>query len=121
MNLNFLNPPTQGRFFTQFVLLLTLVCSTALLADETVWIDVRSAQEYSEGHVPDAINIPYEEIVTGVADLGLDLDQPINVYCGSGRRSGIAKESLESVGYTQVVNLGGLDDALAIAEAEATE
>lgn len=81
-------------------------------ASDVVWIDVRTAEEYAADHVPQAINIPYEEIAAGVSGLDLAIDQTIYLYCGSGRRAGIAQDSLEQLGYRQVVNLGSLKDAL---------
>ena len=95
---------------------LSLVFSVVSSAGEVTWIDVRSSEEFSEEHVPDALNIPYEEIDAGVTRLGLQKDDVIYLYCRSGRRSGIAKDSLDKLGYTQVVNLGGLDAALAKAQ-----
>jgi phage shock protein E len=92
-------------------LLMLMLAACALTADAT-WIDVRTADEYAEGHVSQAINIPYEEIGPGVAALGLEKDQTIYLYCGSGRRAGIARDGLLAAGYSDVVNLGGLDDAL---------
>ena len=93
-------------------LCLLIALPSLALAGEPIWIDVRSAGEYSEGHVSLAVNIPYEKIAAGIETLTNDKDAPIYVYCRSGRRSGIAKETLENLGYTQVLNLGGLDDAL---------
>ena len=81
-------------------------------------IDVRTPAEYAEGHVPGAINIPHDEIAAEIGSLDLVKSQSIYLYCGSGRRAGIAKESLEVQGYSQVKNLGGLQDALKEAGAE---
>lgn len=91
------------------------VYSSLLLAGEAVWIDVRTAAEYEKGHVPAAVNIPYDEIESGISALDLQSDQTIYLYCGSGRRAGLALETLESMGYTQAKNLGGLEDAEAFA------
>lgn len=93
-------------------LCLLIALPSLALAGEPIWIDVRSAGEYSEGHVSLAVNIPYEKIAAGIETLTNDKDAPIYVYCRSGRRSGIAKETLENLGYSQVINLGGLDHAL---------
>ena len=92
-----------------------MVTATAPPVDVT-WIDVRSGEEFSQQHVPGALNIPYEEIDTGITALGLQKDAAIYLYCGSGRRAGIAKETLDKLGYSQVVNVGGLDAALAKAQ-----
>ncbi len=71
-------------------------------------IDVRTAGEFSAGHFPDAVHIPYERIATEIQRVAPDNDQPVVLYCRTGSRSGIAKKSLESVGYTRVINGGGL-------------
>jgi phage shock protein E len=96
------------------ILALCLACAIPLVtsASEPLWIDVRSAQEYSDGHVEQATNIPHNEIAAGISELTTDKDATIYVYCRSGRRSGIAQDTLEGMGYTQVTNIGGLEDAL---------
>ena len=93
-----------------FVLLACVYCGASLAAD-AVWIDVRTVEEYQEEHIPQAVNIPYDEIEAGVSAMDLKSDQTIYLYCGSGRRAGLALETLESLGYTEVKNLGGLEDA----------
>lgn len=90
----------------------SLFFSPALLAADPIWIDVRTADEYNSGHVSEAANIPYSEIAESISGLTGDKDAPIYVYCRSGRRSGVAKETLEGLGYTQVINVGGLDEAM---------
>ena len=70
-----------------------------------VVIDVRTKEEYAEGHVIDAINIPYDEID---GNTELDKDKPILVYCKSGKRSEIAYNTLKELGYN-VYNLGAYD------------
>ena len=100
-----------------------LACSVALLlsiavisdirAEEAFWVDVRTDEEYSAGHVPGAVNIPYEEIAARINEVTEDKDAPIYVYCRSGRRSGIARETLMAEGFTNVTNIGGLKDAQA--------
>jgi phage shock protein E len=96
------------------------VCACATTGG-TTWIDVRTPDEFSEKHVPEALNIPYDQIGSEIAALQLKKDQQIYLYCGSGRRAGLAKETLDKLGYTRVVNIGGLDDALAEAEKTAPE
>ena len=92
-------------------LCLLLFFSPALVAADPIWIDVRTTDEYKSGHVSEAVNIPYTEIAEGIPGLTSDKDASIYVYCRSGRRSGVAKDTLEDLGYTQVVNVGGLDEA----------
>jgi len=82
----------------------------SMMESPTVVIDVRTMEEVTSGHLEGALNIPYEDIVEGVASLGLAKDAPIAVYCRSGNRSGIAQSMLQAEGYTQVVNAGAYVD-----------
>ena len=102
-----------SRLPAKIIILCLLITSAPYaLGAEPFWIDVRSAAEYSEGHVEQAVNIPHQEIAEQIVAVTAEKDAEIYVYCRSGRRSGIAKETLENLGYTAVVNVGGLDDAL---------
>ena len=75
-----------------------------------VLIDVRSRQEYAEGHLPGSINIPLYEIETQSSKLPKNKENTIIVYCASGYRSRQAKAKLENMGYTNVYSLkNGLD------------
>lgn len=98
------------------LVLLTACLSIAIpliaAAGEPLWIDVRTAQEFDDGHVTQAVNIPYDEIAGRIETVTADKDALIYVYCRSGRRSGIAKTALDGLGYTQVVNIGALEHAL---------
>ena len=83
-----------------------------MMKDEKNYIilDVRRPDEYSEGHIPGAINVPNEEIGTAeIAELP-DKSQLILVYCRSGRRSKEAAEKLVKLGYTNIVDFGGIQD-----------
>ena len=82
---------------------------------DAVWIYVRTPAEYAEGHLPQALSIPLDGIEAGVRGRGLPLNTPIYLYCGSGRRAGMARERLQTLGYTEVVNAGGLEDARKLA------
>jgi phage shock protein E len=64
-------------------------------------VDVRSPEEFEGGHVPGALNIPYDQIGRRVAEVG-PRDRPVLVYCRSGRRSGIAAAELARQGYSAV-------------------
>ena len=100
------------RFFSNvLIILITLGFSLSLWAGEALWIDVRTADEYGKGHVSEAINIPYEEIAGRIGEATTDKDALIYVYCRSGRRSGIAQSSLQEAGFSNVVNVGGFEDA----------
>ena len=83
-----------------------------MMKDEKNYIilDVRRADEFAEGHIPGAINVPNEEIgTTEIAELP-DKSQLILVYCRSGRRSKEASEKLVKLGYTNIVEFGGILD-----------
>lgn len=73
-------------------------------------LDVRTKEEYREKHIPNAINVPNEEI--GKEDIPelADKDQLIFVYCRSGNRSKQASEKLAGLGYTNIVEFGGIQD-----------
>lgn len=75
-----------------------------------VYVDVRTPEEYASGHVEGAINIPHTEMDARYGELEAYEDSEIVVYCRSGRRSGIAQDILESEGFGNVTNGGGLSD-----------
>ena len=75
-----------------------------------VILDVRTQEEYDEGHIPGAIVISHEEIEEKAEDVLTDKDQLILVYCRSGRRSKISAESLVELGYTNIKEFGGIID-----------
>lgn len=83
-----------------------------MMKDEKDYIilDVRRPDEFAEGHIPGAINVPNEEIGTAeIAELP-NKSQLILVYCRSGRRSKEASEKLVKLGYTNIVEFGGILD-----------
>jgi rhodanese-related sulfurtransferase len=61
-------------------------------------VDVRTAEEFASGHVPGAINIPYDQIARRASEIGPP-STPVVLYCRTGRRSGIAVEALQKAGY----------------------
>lgn len=73
-------------------------------------LDVRTREEYDQGHIPGAILIPDTEIEAKAADLLPDKDQLILVFCRSGRRSKLAAQSLADLGYTNIREFGGILD-----------
>ena len=73
-------------------------------------LDVRTAEEYSEKHIPGAINIPNETIGTEDIPELPDKEQLILVYCRSGNRSKQASAKLVKLGYTNIVEFGGIND-----------
>lgn len=72
-------------------------------------IDVRTDAEFQQGHLPGAVNIPFDQIASRLTELPSDKSRTIVLYCRSGRRSGIAKQTLEEVGFTNAINAGGYE------------
>ena len=77
-----------------------------LVEEGSIVIDVRTAGEYGEGHLANAINIPHGEIAERIADHAESKAQKIVLYCRSGYRAGVAEKALVREGYTAVVNAG---------------
>ena len=73
-------------------------------------LDVRTQEEYDEGHIPGAILIPNTEIKVRAVEELTDKDQLILVYCRSGRRSKLAAEILVELGYPNIKEFGGIID-----------
>ena len=73
-------------------------------------LDVRRADEYASGHIPGAINVANESIGTLEIPELPDKAQLILVYCRSGNRSKQASEKLVKLGYTNIVEFGGIND-----------
>ena len=86
--------------------------AVTMMAQETGYIilDVRRPDEYAAGHIPNAINVPNESIGTDEIPEMPNKDQLIMVYCRSGRRSKEASEKLVKLGYTNIVEFGGILD-----------
>jgi len=78
----------------------------AAVRDGALLVDVRTAEEFASGHLPGAINIPYGEIVQGIAALDVSASTEIVLYCRSGNRSGIATQSLGEAGFSNAMNAG---------------
>ncbi|MDD4124120.1 MAG: rhodanese-like domain-containing protein [Eubacteriales bacterium] len=74
-----------------------------------VLVDVRTEEEYAEGHIPGSVNIPLQSI-QDIESVATDKNTPLFLYCRSGRRSGEAKSTLEEAGYVNVYNIGGIID-----------
>ena len=73
-----------------------------------VLLDVRTPEEFAEGHIGGAVLLSYDQVEQKAASLLRDKDNPIIVYCRSGRRSAIAAESLRGLGYKDVKDFGGI-------------
>ncbi|MBL4580337.1 MAG: rhodanese-like domain-containing protein [Gammaproteobacteria bacterium] len=96
---------------TTIAVLAILLSACGMFAPKTVWIDVRSLDEYAEDHISNTENIPHTEIAAQISDLNLDKDTPIKLFCRSGVRAGLAQTALQDLGYTNVENVGGIADA----------
>lgn len=72
-------------------------------------LDVRTPEEFADKHIPGAVNIPNETIAAEEIPELPDKDQLILVYCRSGNRSKQASEKLAALGYTNVVEFGGIN------------
>lgn len=72
-----------------------------------VLLDVRESDEYLDGHIAGALNIPVDQLASRAGVLGVPRDSEIVVYCVSGKRAARAQETLTSLGYTHVRQLDG--------------
>ena len=79
---------------------------------EALIVDVRTPEEFADGHYPGAINIPHETILDGLNKLGVTADIAVILYCRSGNRSGQAEQVLQQEGFTKARNAGGLEALL---------
>jgi len=68
-------------------------------------LDVRNPAEFAEGHVPGAVNIPYDQVASRLGEI--PKDDEVVLYCHSGRRAGLAAETLAANGYTKLAHLEG--------------
>lgn len=69
-------------------------------------VDVRSAEEFKAGHLPNVVNIPLGELQSALPRRVADKNRVLLLHCLSGTRSGLAKRALKSMGYANVFNLG---------------
>ena len=99
---------SQNKTYRQ----ITMDEAVAMMEQESDYIilDVRRPDEFSAGHIPGAINVPNETIGTAEIPEMPDKSQLIMVYCRSGRRSKEAAGKLVKLGYTNIVEFGGILD-----------
>ena len=93
------------KFFT----LVTLILSIGLIANDYYLIDVRTPEEFKSGYLEDAINIEWQNIKN--LNKEIKKDDKIYLYCRSGNRSGKATDILINLGYKNVKNIGGIEEA----------
>lgn len=99
------------------IILLVVMSFSALAADFSYngvkpdfIIDVRTAEEFSAGHIDGAINLPVDQIGQQIAGVkGLKMGSTVLVYCRSGRRSAAAAQILQQRGYTRVLDAGAIE------------
>lgn len=82
----------------------------ALPADGFTLLDVRTQEEYAPAHIEGAVLLPYDAIADHASEILPDPEQPVFVYCRTGRRSRIAAEALSAMGYREVYDFGGIVD-----------
>ncbi len=85
---------------------------TAPATSELTLIDVRDIEEFAAGHLPNATNIPFNDGTLAAQIPTLDPNVAYGVYCRSGNRSGQAVALMKDAGFTNVVDLGGLEAAV---------
>lgn len=100
-----------GLYWLLLTCLLGSAAGRAQVPADAVWIDVRTPTEYKQGHLAQAKLIPFDGIEAGAARLKLPKDAPIYLYCAVGGRAEVAKQRLQAQGYSNVTNVGGLEDA----------
>lgn len=101
-------PDQKGNNFRQ----ISMEEAASIMEEENDYIilDVRTESEFRERHIPNAINIPNEEIGTEEIESLPDKEQLILVYCRSGNRSKQASAKLVELGYSNIVEIGGIND-----------
>ena len=116
--------PTAALF--SFAMVFTVACFSATsetgdtitpevlsaITHQALIVDVRTSEEFADGHYPGAINIPHETIMEGLNQLGVTADTSVILYCRSGNRSGQAEQVLREKGFTEARNAGGLEALL---------
>ena len=100
--------PAEGGSYRQ----INMDEAITMMEEESGYIilDVRTPEEFAEKHIPGALNIPNETIGTEEIPELPNKDQLILVYCRSGNRSKQASEKLVALGYTNIVEFGGIND-----------
>lgn len=82
-----------------------------LAAPRAMVIDVRTEQEWKEGHLNGSILIPHDRILQGITVVAPDKKSRIYLYCRTGRRTGMAIDVLKNAGYEELINLGTMENA----------
>ena len=100
-----------ATLFISTLLSSTLAQNAGTTGDKSVIIDVRTLEEWNAGHLATAQHLPLDQVTVSINTLVVDKNQQVYLYCRSGNRSGQAKIIMDSLGYTNVINAGGLGNA----------
>jgi len=77
-----------------------------ILKNDAILVDVRTPAEYAKGHIPNAINIDWENPSYFNSNINkLAKNKPVLIYCRSGHRSGLARDAMKKMGFTSIYNL----------------
>ena len=95
----------------KLILAITLSLFASLSFAQTLLLDVRTQGEFDSGHAQGAILMPHDQVNEKASSVLTDKNQTIKVYCRSGNRAGKAVKTLKALGYTNVENIGSLEDA----------
>lgn len=106
-----MNGLNMKRIFFSLTLSLIFSSNSFSESSEVLIIDVRTISEWNTGYLKEAKHLPLNQIENKIKNLEPDLNKDIYVYCRSGNRSGKAKIILESLGYKNVSNIGGISEA----------
>ena len=90
--------------------IISSIKAKALIEQGAQLVDVRTAKEFSQGAAPGAVNLPINMLAQQAQNL--DLKKPVIVYCRTGGRSAMAQQILQSIGFSQVHNVGSIDNYL---------
>lgn len=105
-------------FFISNIFSSTSTTTAGTIGDQSVIIDVRTLEEWNAGHLAAAQHLPLDQVTVSIETLVADKNQQVYLYCRSGNRSGQAKIIMDSLGYTNVTNAGGLGNASELLEIE---
>tara|TARA_B110000090_G_C13236352_1_gene390701 strand:- start:431 stop:826 length:396 start_codon:yes stop_codon:yes gene_type:complete len=109
------NPSTKSIKPILFPILWVLTCWVGTTeGDNPVIIDVRTLDEWNSGHLASAQHLELQLVAGSIEQLVPNKDQQLFLYCRSGNRSGQAKTLVEAMGYSNVINAGGVGDASAL-------
>ena len=89
-------------------------CSTESkipMENNAVLLDVRTPEEHKNGYLQGAVLLPLAELESEIFSKVADKNTPVYIYCRSGRRAGTAVETLKAMGYTDLHNIGGMQEA----------